>query len=87
MLVRLPEIPRIHFQGGQPPATVAEGVDALQEAEVEDFSVLLGRVADNDSSARVMRGGPRYLEFFPEQGPPGLLVHWQFWPAARVDEA
>src|SRR5262249_49083924 len=47
-LVRLPDPPpAFDLQGGQPAPAVAEGVDALEIPQVENFSVLLRRVADD----------------------------------------
>ena len=45
--VRLPDLPCVDLQGSQPPATVAEGVDASDTAIVAYFAIHLGSMADD----------------------------------------
>ena len=53
--VRLPDFPAVDVQRRQPAAAVAEGVDADDVAEVEDFADLLRGVADDGDLAVLVR--------------------------------
>src|SRR5262245_16884545 len=59
-LIRLPDpLPTFDLQGGQPAPAVAEGVDALEVAQVQKLPVLLRRVADDcDLAGTVALGEP-----------------------------
>ena len=59
-LVRLPNLPpTFDFQGGQPALAVAERVDALEVAQVQNLPVLLRRVADDGDLASKVPLGDR----------------------------
>src|SRR5690242_6382922 len=65
--VRLPDLLGPGLQRRQPAAPVAEGVDALEVAQVEDLPALLGRVAHDGRPARLVRAGGRLPERLPAE--------------------
>ena len=76
-LVRLPDTPpAFDLQASQPAPAVAEGVDALEVAQVQNLPVLLGRVADDGDLAGTVSLGDR-RERGPAQATPLLLMQGQ----------
>jgi hypothetical protein len=85
-LIRLPDPPpTFDLQGGQPAPAVAEGVDALEVAQVQKLPVLLQRVADDGDLAGTVALGDR-RQRGPAQATPLLLVQGQVPVVVGVDE-
>lgn len=76
----------LEFQVHQPPAPVAERIDALQVAEVQDLARLLRRVADDHDLARLVRAGGHVPQRLPPQHPGVLLGHRDVGEVVGVDE-
>ena len=82
----LPDLRGVDIERGQPAASVAAGVDALDVPQVQDLPVPLRRVADDDGLARSVRPGDRVAQRFPAQRRERLLRDREVGIVVRVEE-
>lgn len=67
--VGLPDLSAADFESGQPASAIAVGVDANQEAQVEDLSRPLRRVPDHGLLARAVDHGNVIAAWLPGSDP------------------
>ncbi len=72
--VRLPHLPAVNFQCREPAPALAEGVDALEEAQVKSLAAFLRRVADNGDRAGAVRCRRGWQRRPPQPAPPRLVA-------------